>query len=129
MPGIQLYQSEQDEIVLVTAAVSNGYWLVPDLHYESAKVDILRTVEDFQSVRKREYHFFILHESFLRIPLCLRKIEKNGKDVFYVSQTEGGPFLEFLGGGIFKDKQSGKDRIRPGFLEYRSGYWDQNLTA
>jgi hypothetical protein len=128
MAGVQLYQTEEDELPLIEAAISDGCWLVPDLQYKSPHVESLRTVEEFLAVRKEERHFFILHQSFLRLPLSLRSFEKAGEKVFYVSPTEGGPFLEFLCGGLFKDEPTGRSLIRPGFLEYRTGYWDHAIT-
>lgn len=128
MAGIQLYQTEQDETLLVEAALSQGCWLTPDINYETSQVIEIRSIEEFIEIRPTERHFFILHNTFLRMPLCLREIEKNGKKVFYVSPSEGGPFLEFLGGGIFESEPPSERRIRPGFLHFNSGYWDHAIT-
>jgi hypothetical protein len=75
-----------------------------------------------------ERHFFVLNEAFVRAPLSLRKITKADKSLFYVSPSEGGPFLEFLGGGAFADDSTGGRRIRPGFLTFSRRYWAADLS-
>jgi hypothetical protein len=128
MPGLQLYQTEADELVLVRAALEQGCWLVPDLSYDAPVAQRLLTVEEYQHVRTKERHFFILSESFVRAPLSMHKITKAGRDVFYISPSEGGPFLEFLGGGVFVDDSTGEGRIRSGFLEFSRHYWAADLS-
>jgi len=128
MPGLQLYQTEADELVLVRAALEEGCWLVPDSSYDAPEAQRLLTAEEYQRVRTKERHFFILSESFVRAPLSMRKITKVGRDVFSISATEGGPFLEFLGGGLFVDDSTEEGRIRPGFLEFSRHYWAAGLS-
>jgi len=58
----------------------------------------------------------------------MREISKGGKAIFYIQQSTGGPFLQFLGGGLFLDEATGEDRIRPGFLSFSRHYWAEDLS-
>ena len=129
MPGIQLYQTEADELTLIEAALEEGCWLVPDLNYEAADARRLTTIEEYRRVRIEERHFFISSERIMQAPLSMRQITKAGKNIFYVSPSEGGPFLEFLGGGCFVDDSIGERRIRPGFLTFSRYYWAADLSC
>jgi hypothetical protein len=128
MPGLQLYQSELDELALVKAAFDEGCWLVPGCHYKTPQVKELRTIEEFSRARLAERHFFILSDSFVRLPLSLTKIIKQNEPVYFISSSEGGPFLEFLGGGIFVDDATQERRIRSGFFEFSRNYWATDLS-
>jgi hypothetical protein len=128
MPGIQLYQTEVDELTVVKTALDRGWWLIPDLDYSSDQVQELRSIEQFKRARSVERHFFIVSDFFLCSPLSLRKITKRGETVFYVSPSEGGPCLEFLGGGVFVDDATTEQRIRPGFLAFSRHYWASDLS-
>jgi hypothetical protein len=128
MPQLSLYQTEEDELNVVNAAFEAGCWIVPDLDYEAPEAQVLKTGESFKQARRDERHFFILHKRFMRSPLHMRQILKHGRNVFYVSPSEGGPFLEFLGGGIIEDNESNSRHIRSGFLAYSSSYWDAEIT-
>jgi hypothetical protein len=128
MRELNLYQTEEDELQLVRAALSAGCRILPDSNYEVPKVLVIDNIAAFQQSRLTQRHFFILHESFQRLPVALRQIVKDGKLVYYISPSQGGPFLEFLGGGIFLNTETGTKCIRSGFLAYRSEYWDEGLT-
>src|ERR1700754_3238022 len=101
MRELNLYQTEEDELGLVKAAFAAGCRMVPDSNYETSEVPAIYTIEAFRLSRLTERHFFILHECFQRLPITLRKISKDGKLLYYISPSQGGPFLEFMGGGIF----------------------------
>jgi hypothetical protein len=128
MPQINLYQTEVDELEFMKGALKEGCKIVPDCNYATPEIQILNTLEEFQCSRLSERHFFILHERFIRLPLQLRPISKDGKTVYYISPSQGGPFVEFLGGGIFEDEKTQTWRIRSGFLAHPSNYWDANIT-
>jgi hypothetical protein len=38
MPGIQLYQTEADDELLIQSAFENGCWLVPDIKFSTREV-------------------------------------------------------------------------------------------
>jgi len=128
MRELNLYQTEEDELELVKAALAEGCRMVPDSNYETPTVPTIDTVEAFRLCRLNERHFFILHERFQRLPITLRQISKDGKLRYYISPSQGGPFLEFMGGDIFVNEETGVKHIRSGFLAYRPEYWDEGLT-
>jgi len=128
MPELQLYQTELDELKLVKAAFTEGCWMVPDSNYQTPEAISLRTVEQYLASRKNERHFFILNKLFSRLPFQMRKISKDGKIVYYISPSQGGPFLEFMGGGVIQDEKTRIRYIRSGFLAYSSGYWNADIT-
>lgn len=128
MRELNLYQAEEDELELINAALMAGCLIIPDSNYEAPEVLAIDTVEGFKRSRLRVRHFFMLHESFQRLPVTLRKISKDGKVVHYVSPSQGGPFIEFMGGGIFLNDETGSKYVRTGFLAHRSEYWNQELT-
>ena len=125
MRTLQLYQTEADELELVKAAFAEDCWLVPDSHYRAPEVLKLFNLEEFKHARIEQRHFFIMNETFLKSPLSMRGFSKQNESLYYVSPNEGGPFLEFLGGGVFAvDGVMKEQRIRPGFLECPRDYWD-----
>lgn len=128
MPGLQLYQTEPDELELVGAALEAGCWLVPASHYETTEFDKLFTIEAYMQARIRERKFFILGSEFTLEKLSMESFSKEGKTLFYIVTSSGGPFLEFLGGGLFVDDATGEKRIRPGFLEFARDYWAADLS-
>jgi hypothetical protein len=128
MPGLQLYQTELDELELVKAAIDEGCWLVPDTHYNVPEPDKLSTMEEFQNARIDQRHFFILNEVFTQSPISMREISKRDEHFYYVSPNVGGPSLEYLGGGISIDGATGEKRIGPGFLEFSRDYWVADLS-
>jgi len=127
MPQINLYQTEQDELGVVKAAFSEGSTIVPDRNYSASEAIALDTIEAFKHARVHDRHFFILNKRFSRLPIHFRKILKDGKPVYYISPSQGGPFLEFMGGGVITD-DAGTRRIRSGFLACPSGYWNAEIT-
>jgi hypothetical protein len=69
---------------------------------------------------------WLVPDSHYRAPeVLMRGFSKQNESLYYVSPNEGGPFLEFLGGGVFAvDGVMKEQRIRPGFLECPRDYWD-----
>jgi hypothetical protein len=124
MPGLQLYQTEPDEISLIKAAFDLGCQLVPDTHLRSPQVQKLHSIEAFRCARVETRHFYIVSDSLAQSPLSARKVTKeNGESFYYVSPSVGTPSIEFLGGGIFEEPNAVAQLIRPGFLEFSPQYW------
>jgi hypothetical protein len=128
MPELDLYQTEIDELEIVKAAFVEGCRMVVDSNYQTPVAPVLETVQEFQFARSTERHFFLINTKFERMPISMRQISKDGKSVYYISPSQGGPFIEFLGGGIYEDKSSGVKTVRSGFLAYRPDYWNDELT-
>lgn len=128
MPGIQLYQTEVDELVLVRAAFERGCCLVPDLHLRSPEVQRLFNLEEFQNARLITRHFYIFGSSLAPHSLSIRPVEKENEIFYYVSSGVGTPSLEFLGGGIHVEPGTNRRLIRSGFLEFSREYWSEDLS-
>jgi hypothetical protein len=128
MRELNLYQTEQDEVLLVTEALHQACWLVPDTHNKSPEVRRLTALDEFQSARLETRHFYIFNAPTEESGLSVRKVIKDNNEFYYVSPGVGIPSLEFLGGGVLSD-QTGRGRlIRPGFLAYSPEYWAADLS-
>lgn len=129
MPGLQLYQTEVDELLLIRAAFEEGCCLVPDVHSKVPEARRLIDVEEFREERGQTRHFYILTNSMVHSPLSIRKVKKEDDYFYYVSPGVGTPSLEFLGGGLYSGTESGTRLIRSGFLEFSREYWSADLSA
>jgi hypothetical protein len=126
---MQLYQTESDEILLVKSALDQGCLLMPDIHFKSREVQTVFSIETFQSARVETRHFYIFSDSLDAASLPTRKVTKqNGEVFYYVSPGVGTPSLEFLGGGLFVESNTGANLIRPGFLGFSREYWTNDLS-
>jgi hypothetical protein len=102
--------------------LSNGAWLIPDVDYPQKQPALLTSESLFVAARLSVRHFFIIRDDYLKVPLEMRRIEKGGRTVYYISQREGGPTVDFLGGWIFT---RGPERfIRPGSLSHYPTFFD-----
>jgi hypothetical protein len=128
MRGLQLYQTESDEHVLIEEAIRLGCWLVPDIPSSSSEAHRLHTVEEFRQARLETRHFYIFSSRDQGGALSVRKVDKGNSHFFYVSPGVGTPSLEFLGGGVFVSPETQMRLIRPGFLEYSPDYWATDLS-
>jgi len=119
MAELSLYLTENDEVPIIALAMQLGCKLIPDLGYPTAQHDSLNAVGEYRLYRSRTRLFFLTSERFLRHPLELRRIEKNGDSVFYVADI-GGPVIQFLGGGSFEEH--GSRFVRPGSIGHHARY-------
>lgn len=107
---------------MVRFILSNGACLIPDLDYSQKQPALLTNESLFLAARLSVRHFFIIRDDYLKMPLEMRRIQKGGRIVYYISQREGGPTVDFLGGGIFT---RGTERfIRPGSLSHYPTFFD-----
>ena len=123
MPGIQLYQTNVDDSLLIQAALECGCWLVPDVEFTTAESSRLQTLDSFQAALQMTRHYYILNEAICNGPIPLRRVVKGGTPIYYVSPGVGTPAIEFLAGGLYRDPTAEAWRIRSGFLEFSSAYW------
>ncbi len=122
MAEITLYMTERDEIQFVRFALEQGCWLIPDLYYPSSRYECISSERQFKEFRQRTRLFFIARDDFFKFPFVMRRIRKNGAEVYFIMQRSRGPCIDFLGGGAFL-KNGGKF-IRPGMIGYYPTYWD-----
>jgi hypothetical protein len=120
MAELGLYFTEEDELIIVAAALEMDCKIIPDVNYSLAQYDSLGSAEEYKRYRSRARLFFFLSEEFFRCPLEMRKMDKEGKTVYYISQRSGGPTIYFLGAGLFD--QADEKFIRPGAIGYHSTF-------
>lgn len=119
MAELTLYPTEYDELPIVDLAFQLGCKLILDLNYPTAEYQSLSTLEEYKRYRASTRLFFLLSEQFFCSPLEMRRIEKDGKTVYYIADS-GGPLIHFLGGGLFEE--AGSKFIRPSSIGHHSRY-------
>ena len=122
MPELQLFMTGRDEVELVKFVLSEGAGLIPDLDYPRPKLELVSNGSEFVSARALTRHFFIVRDDYFKMPLQLRKIEKQGKLAYYITQRKGGPTVDFLASGIFT--RDGGTFIRPGMVSHYPTFFD-----
>jgi hypothetical protein len=126
MPDVTMYMTDDDEARFIRFILEEGAWLVPDLDYSEPRVVKITALESYELYRQKLVRkFFIQKDEFNQSPLELRSISKNNKMVHYISQRQGGPYIDFSGGGIFEAE--GFRYVRPGECGYYPTYWDTLL--
>jgi hypothetical protein len=114
--------SKMEEGLLVQDVLDMGAWLVPDIHYQTPELARITMLGDYERFRKVTRLFFILHPSYLRVPLDVREASKEGKSVYFIMQRNGGPTIDFLSSVEFSE--GGEHRIKPGFIAHYSTFWN-----
>ena len=122
MPELDLYLSWKDIREFVDHVLQEGAVLVPDFDYQSEEYTAIQDSETFERLRRKTSLFFILKDSYFRSPFEIRKITKRGRVVFYIAQRSGGPTIDLLLSGEFREK--GQTWIRPGFIGYHPTFWN-----
>lgn len=112
----------RDEVELVKFVLTEGAGLIPDLDYSRPKPELLSNRSEFASARVLTRHFFIVRDDYFKMPLHLRKIEKQGKLTYYIAQRKGGPTVDFLASGVFT--RDGGRFIRPGMVSHYPTFFD-----
>jgi hypothetical protein len=122
MPQIDfiLLQSEQDEFIRYLFAQQAV--LIPDLHFETKGYLELDSFPAAIEYFHKKYHFYITHKSFLKCPLEMREMVKNGISYYYIMPRNGGPAIDILRSNV--SKHLGIYRVGIGFLSYYPTYWD-----
>jgi hypothetical protein len=122
VPEIQLFQDSEDEAQLVRTLLLANAHLVPDVDYAERTWVTIRDIETYDIFRSRARLFFVLHESFSRSPLEMVEVEKDGRNIHYISQSSGGPFLDYLAGGV--PGMIEESKLASGMLGFKALYWD-----
>lgn len=128
MPGLQLYQTEVDELALVRAALDRDCCIVPDHHYKTAEAERLSDIDAFLEARKITRHFHVLSRSLRDGPLSMQKVSNERETFYYISPNVLTPSLEFLGGGMVSPRELNAGVIRSGFLEFSREYWSADQS-
>ena len=124
MAELGLILSKNEESRLVERALHAGCWLLPDVHYEAPQPTRISKIEEFDQWRKSTGLFFIQHPSFVKTPVEMTEIEKDGKKVFFIMQRNGGPTIDFMTAAEFEE--GGRAKINPGFLAHHKSFWNSS---
>jgi hypothetical protein len=98
MPETEFYAEREDEGRLARLFFELGFYLVPDLTYETSDVAALGNVDSYDRVRLETTLFFALHNEFVHSPLKTFQIGGSGWNAgkYAIHQRQGGPSLSFL---------------------------------
>jgi hypothetical protein len=117
------FMADADEDRLVRWVFSREAVLVPDLDYSTPHYQELRNADTFIDLRSRTNLFFVLHSSFYRRPLELRRYSVGPKaGGYYLMQRNGGPALSLFFPTIYTKEEA---RYLPaGMVSYFPTFWD-----
>jgi len=121
MPETGFVLAEPDELLLAKAILDMGAVLVPDLDYPTDEHARIGDIHSFVAHRSLTRLFFVLHPSFQEASLEMREILKDGKQVWYVEQRNGGPAINLLLCVVFSEDQ--QERISEGSVHHNPIYW------
>lgn len=110
-----------DEDELASYIFGSGGHLVADLEYDAPSIRVVDDLRVFRELRARTRLFFMTYSDLLESPLQLRRITKQGREAYYVSQQTGGPCIEWLCGARYT--RDGRSFISAGFIGYRPAYY------
>jgi hypothetical protein len=132
VPDTVIYMTEDDQERFIQFALNAGAWLIADMNYPEPKAIRVDSMDRYKHCRlKMVSKFYIQRQDFTQSPLVFKHIEKNGAHIYYISQRQGGPNIDFSGGGTYE--KDGHRYIRPGGYGYYPTYWDtlldKNQTA
>jgi hypothetical protein len=119
---IDFYISDEDELELLTYALSAGLWLVADRNYETSEYPQVTHIHDYLSVRNDVRQFFIGRSSYVNMPMSMRRVENEGSTFYYIFPRDGGPTISFLRSGTFE--RNGRQWLRPGFISHYPWYFN-----
>ena len=117
MPDIVVYLTEDDQDRFVQFLLEAGAWLVADMNYTDPQAGRIDSLDSYRNCRLASVNkFYIQRQDFTHSPLVFRHVEKSGARIYYIGQREGGPNIDFSGGGTYQ--KAGHAYIRPGGYGY-----------
>jgi hypothetical protein len=125
MPQTDFFLDAHDLHDLANALFQIGCILVPDLNYPSAAPLEIRDSSTLSRVLEIEHPrlFFVVSQIWLKYPLAMGSVEKNGVKSFFVSQKNGGPSIDVFIPHSFQD-DLGAQILPPGFIGYHERFWN-----
>ena len=104
MPDLVMYLTEDDQRRFVDFVLGTGAFLIPDMHVENPSFPTIVSLAQYESYRARLVSkYYIQRDDFTRFSPTARSIQQDGRMIYYVSQREGGPFVDFSGGGTHQE--------------------------
>lgn len=120
--------NSEDQRRLVEFVVNCEVEFVPALGYSKPAYDILTSVDDIIDLtfsRKLRGPFFILSKDFSKYPLKMGSFEKEGKNIYFIYQRHGGPYLDFS--PSFQRMYLDPPILTAGSIGYYPKYWIDDL--
>jgi hypothetical protein len=127
MAEMNLYFAKKDEDEFVRFVLESGAEMVPSVHYETPQYVVITSEKLFQRYRRRTQLFFILKQTYLRCALELASFEKKGKRIYYVSQRNAGPTIDYLKSVLFCESR--RLHIGMGSISHHPTYWNPIAEA
>src|SRR5947209_15481632 len=101
MPDITVYMTQEDEEKFIQYIFEAGAWLTPDMHYLKPQPVEIRCIKGYKGYRQMLIRkFYIQRQDFTKSALVFRPLNKDDALIYYIGQREGGPYVDFSGGGI-----------------------------
>lgn len=123
MPQLDFFLTQDDELEVVDWILSRSAWLIPDRDFATSSCEEVRARDAFLRIKGKARLFFILHDSYYRIPLELRRYGSGPKQgEYFIVQRSGGPALSFLCLPPFV--RDGEQYLPPGMIAYYKTYWN-----
>lgn len=119
MPQTEIICARPDKVDLLKCFLELGCSIVPDRHYPTPTYSEYRRIEEIESFVEDEF-LFALHEDYRESPLEVRRVEKGGEVIHYVSQRNGSPAVELLIPGEYEGKVTAIPELL--LLANRSGF-------
>jgi hypothetical protein len=124
MPQIDCYLCEADVLEMADVFFAEGATITPDRDYSEREPLVVSTSENLQKFLQRAdlSLLFVVSPKWRRSPLQIKSVMKGRREMFYVSQREGGPTLDifYLGPRLV----DGTVAIPVGFVSYHSRFWN-----
>ena len=127
MPEIGILLTRDEEQTVIRSILDRAGWLVPDFQYEVPVPALVKTHEDYLRWRSKTRLFFVLHDSFLVVPLELRQVGRDGGLGYFIAQRTGGPTIEFL--STLEFQEDARRWVNPGFIAHHRTFWDAESRA
>jgi hypothetical protein len=128
MPQTDCYLCRADVLEVAEALFANGATITPDIEYPTRETLVISNSENLRQVLDESAIslLYVLSRKWQRSPLQLSSVMKRGREIFHVSQTEGGPTLEIF---YLKPREvEGTLAVPAGFISYRNRFWNPDTS-
>jgi len=119
MGQLDFFLKKTEKIDFIEFAISKGCKIIPDINYSSDSYIVLETSKDFAECNETS-QFFLINDKYTLFPMEMRPIEKNGLRVYYISQRQGGPAINFYSPNTIEDSNG---MIGHGHIAYYPFYY------
>lgn len=121
MPEISFYLDSVDQKRFCDELFNHGATAVPDLRYQTASYEAVTNVEELNRALRWTRYFFIMHPSFTRQPLEVRRVRSGDSEFFSILPRNGGPAIDLL---LSLGGEVSPKRVPTGMLGLYPSYWD-----